>query len=105
MVETVIMLCGHCGNRAPLEQCYQYSQEETDPDYPHYWAKFTYTLFKCQTCSSPTLKRTCISSEDTELDPFFPLKILYPPESRVLDNMPFEIRKTYKEALKVRNVS
>src|SRR5579859_3321808 len=98
MAQTVIKRCGHCGNKTPFEQFGEYTQEIDDPEF-RFWSTLTYKLYKCHTCSKPSLEQIVHTSEEEEYGPFIPAETLYPVESRILNEIPVEIRENYEEVL------
>lgn len=109
-VKPRILVCGHCGNRSPMESkgqaqhvtVYGTDPRYTDEDY-RYW-----DLFVCPVCARPLLVETfCTTFEQDPIAGCWPshTNVLYPSEAVDTDGLPDKVKVALLEALRLRQVS
>ena len=104
---SAVMLCGHCGNSAPMEVIARHSKVVTHsqgwgPDDFIEWDEGdVFFLLECPSCSGVLLSNVYIHSE---LEEQAGGKILYPRPTGVPRGLPPAIEKAYQAAQKVANI-
>ena len=101
-----ILVCPHCGNKAPQEiKCTAYGNEkiEVGPKNDHGWDVKTYTFFvQCQTCLEAAVYWDW--DESNELGNLEEATILFP-STKKFSGIPKAIQDSYDEAKKVQKLS
>ncbi len=95
----VLLVCGHCGNKANCKVRAEYTQDLVSRDDDHYVT--TWRILECPSCNHLILEETYDESAYYEKD----TKILYPVARTRLRNLPVVIQEEYEATLKVRNIS
>ena len=102
---SVALLCGHCGNTAPMEYVAEYSQTK---EYSHeeshlsWEAGAVYELLLCPACSGVILRRSYYH-ELRDPEEWVPI-VLYPPPDRIPPSLPEKIKVAYQGAVKVKSI-
>jgi hypothetical protein len=102
-----IIPCPHCGNETAQEILFEETITETvyslnDPD-DSYDFDVTYYLTKCITCKSISLFNDCeINDSQGNLSE---ANICYPEQKKLGIEIPSIVAKTYREAIRIRNIS
>ena len=107
-VNTLLIECGHCGNTAPMEIKAEYVDTVSHGN-PPYTDEVTtrWDLLLCPVCRKPTLHETIWSPYDIEPETMAMIpenKTLYPSPVATTEVLPETVRKSYKAALRVRNI-
>jgi hypothetical protein len=101
VVSEVLIICGHCGNKANCKVRTEYTQDLSNEYDEHFIT--TWRILECPSCSRLILQQGYIDSTGPFIEE--EKRILYPIAKARLTNLPVEIAKEYEATLKVRNIS
>jgi Domain of unknown function (DUF4145) len=100
---TTVLLCGHCGNSAPMEIVGSHSQVEHHEQHDVGWEEgYFYQLAQCPACAGITLRRYYYN-DGYDMDEV-EWTLLYPTIRALPQGLPGPIQKAWGAASRVKNI-
>ena len=95
-----VLVCGHCGNRAPMYLRAFYEQQLSDD--PGFEASSTFQLLECPSCEKISL--VDILWHDSMEPEDVVTEVIYPAADKLPQGLPEAVLKAYEAALKVKRI-